>query len=220
MSFERERRQMLADIEADVACTQELTGRDHLDERVMQAMHQVHREDFVPAAQRHASFRDGALPVGYGQTISQPYIVALMTDLLDLSAGSVVLEIGTGTGYQAAVLSRLASKVYSIERIPELAQAAQQRLRDLDYDNVEIRCADGYLGWPENAPFDGIIVTAAAASIPAALLEQLKHGGRMVIPVGLPNMHQELMLVTSDQQGETEISKILGVAFVPMIEGS
>ena len=220
MAFERERRQMLADIEADVACTRELTGRDHLDENVMAAMCQVHREDFVPDSQRHASFRDGALPVGYGQTISQPYIVALMTDLLDLKADSVVLEIGSGTGYQTAVLAQLASKVFSIERIPELAQAAQQRLKDLGYDNVEIRCADGSLGWPKNAPFDGIIVTAAAASLPPALLAQLKPGGRMVIPIGLPNMHQDLMLVTSDQQGKTEISKILGVAFVPLIEGS
>jgi len=218
MSFERERRQMLADIDADVAFTRELTGRDHLDESVMTAMYQVHREDFVPDAQRHASFRDGALPVGYGQTISQPYIVALMTDLLDLRADSVVLEIGSGTGYQTAILAQLASKVYSIERIPELAQAAQQRLKDLGYDNVEMRCADGSQGWPENAPFDGIIVTAAAASIPPALLAQLKPGGRMVIPIGLPRMHQDLMLVTSDQQGKTEKSKILGVAFVPLIE--
>ena len=220
MSFERERRQMLADIEADVALTRELTGRDHLDERIMAAMYQVHREDFVPDSQRHASFRDGALPVGYGQTISQPYIVALMTDLLDLEADSVVLEIGSGTGYQTAILAQLASKVYSIERIPELAQAAQQRLTDLGYDNVEIHCADGSLGWPENAPFDGIIVTAAAASIPPALLAQLKPGGRMVIPVGLPNMHQDLMLITRDQQGKTQQSKILGVAFVPLVEGA
>ena len=220
MSFELERQRMLADIEAGVAATQKMIGRDQLDEKVMTAMHQVHREDFVPADQRHASFRDGALPVGYGQTISQPYIVALMTDLLNLGADSVVLEIGTGTGYQAAILSRLASKVYSIERIPELAQAAQQRLKKLGYDNVETRCGDGYLGWPEKAPFDGIIVTAAAPDIPAALLEQLKPGGRMVIPVGLPYRHQELMLITRDRQGKTDISKILGVAFVPLVEDS
>jgi protein-L-isoaspartate(D-aspartate) O-methyltransferase len=220
MSFERERRRMIADIEAGVAHTQKLTGRDHLDERVMTAMQQVQREDFVPADLRHASFQDGALPVGYGQTISQPYIVALMTDLLNLCADSVVLEIGTGTGYQAAILSRLASMVYSIERIPELAQTAQQRLKNLGYDNVEIRCGDGYPGWPENAPFDGIIVTAAAACIPTTLLEQLKPGGRMVIPIGLPHRHQDLMLITSNQQGETDINKVLGVAFVPLVEGS
>ena len=220
MSFEHERRRMIADIEAGVVHTQELTGRDHLDERVMTAMQQVHREDFVPADLRHASFQDGALPVGYGQTISQPYIVALMTDLLNLGADSVVLEIGTGTGYQAAILSRLASMVYSIERIPELAQTAKQRLKNLGYDNVEVRCGDGYAGWLENAPFDGIIVTAAAACMPTTLLEQLKPGGRMVIPIGLPHMHQDLMLITSNQQGETDINKVLGVAFVPLVEDS
>jgi len=220
MSFERERQQMLADIEADVTFTREKTGRDHLSARVMDAMQRVHREDFVPDHMRHASFHDGALPVGYGQTISQPYIVALMTDLLELDENSVVLEIGTGTGYQAAILSQLASKVYSIERIPELAQSARQRLAELGYDNVDIRCGDGYLGWQENAPFDGIIVTAAAASIPPALLEQLRPGGRMVIPLGLPGMHQDLMLLTSNQQGLIETRKILGVAFVPLIEGS
>jgi len=143
-----------------------------------------------------------------------------MTDLLELDENSVVLEIGTGTGYQAAILSQLASKVYSIERIPELAQSARQRLAELGYDNVDIRCGDGYLGWQENAPFDGIIVTAAAASIPPALLEQLRPGGRMVIPLGLPGMHQDLMLLTSNQQGLIETRKILGVAFVPLIEGS
>lgn len=220
MSFEQERRKMIADIEADVAYTRTLTHREHLDERVMEAMYQVPRENFVPDQQRHASFRNGALPVGYGQTISQPYIVALMTDLLELEADSVVLEIGTGTGYQAAILSRLAHKVYSIERIPELAQSARQRLANLGYDNVEVRCGDGYSGWPEKAPFDGIVVTAAAARIPPALLEQLKPGGRMVIPLGLPLQHQDLMLVIRDRQGEIEVSKILGVAFVPMVEGT
>jgi protein-L-isoaspartate(D-aspartate) O-methyltransferase len=219
MSFERERRQLLADIEAEVAFTRDMTGRDRLDDRVMQAMYRVHREDFVPQDQRHASFRDGPLPVGYGQTISQPYIVALMTDLLELDAQSIVLEIGTGTGYQAAILAQLASRVYSVERIPELAQAARQRLARLGYDNIEIRCGDGSLGWREHAPFDAIIVTAAAAGVPAALLEQLKPGGRMVIPVGAARGHQELMLISRDQQGETSSRKILGVAFVPLIEG-
>jgi len=219
MSFERERRQLLADIEAEVAFTREMTGRDHLDAKVMRAMYRVHREDFVPDDLRHASYRDSPLPVGYGQTISQPYIVALMTDLLELDANSIVLEIGTGTGYQAAILAQLANRVYSIERIPELAQAARQRLARLGYDKVEIRCGDGNLGWRENAPFDAIIVTAAAPSIPAALLEQLKPGGRMAIPVGLPRMHQDLMLISRDHRGATESRKILGVAFVPLIEG-
>jgi protein-L-isoaspartate(D-aspartate) O-methyltransferase len=218
MTFERERERMIADIESGVAVTRTMTGRNHLDPRVMKAMRRVPREDFVPADVRGSAFRDGALPVGHGQTISQPYMVALMTDLLKLTGASVVLEIGTGTGYQAAILSQLARQVYSIERIPELAQTAQQRLGEMGYDNVEIRCSDGYLGWPEKAPFDGIVVTAAAPEVPPALLEQLKPGGRMVIPIGLPYSHQELMLVTKDRQGKTEIRDILGVAFVPMVE--
>jgi len=218
MKFERERQQMIADIEAGVTVTHNLIGRDHLDNRVMDVMRQVPREKFVPSDMRSAAFNNGALPIGYGQTISQPYIVALMTDLLDLNPASVVLEIGTGSGYQAAILSLLAGQVYSIEKVPELAQAAQQRLRDLGYDNIETRCSNGYLGWPEKAPFDGIVVTAAAPDVPPALVEQLKPGGRMIIPVGLPHRHQELMLVIKDQQGDTHISDLLGVAFVPLIE--
>jgi protein-L-isoaspartate(D-aspartate) O-methyltransferase len=218
MTFERERRQMIADIEAGITATRKLIGRDHLDQRVMTAMRQVHRENFVPLDMRHAAFRDGALPVGHGQTISQPYIVALMTDMLDLTAEGIVLEIGTGTGYQAAILSQLARQVYSIERIPELALSAQQRLDELNYKNIETRCGDGYQGWPEKAPFDGIIVTAAASYIPPALLEQLKPGGRMMIPIGLSGMHQELMLITKDHTGVTHTSSLLGVAFVPLVE--
>lgn len=218
MAFEPERQQMIADIESTVAVTRGMTGRDHLDSRVMQAMLRVPREDFVPTGMRHAAFRDGALPVGHGQTISQPYIVALMTDLLDLTNHSVVLEIGTGTGYQTAILSQLAQRVYTIERIPALAREAQQRLGAMGYDNIDARCSDGHLGWPEKAPFDGIIVTAAAAVVPPALLEQLGPGGRMVIPVGLPHMHQELMLISRDQDGKTGSNKILGVAFVPLVK--
>ena len=219
MNIDRQRRQMIADIEAGVAITHNLIGKERLDKRVMTAMRQVHREDFVPPDLRHAAFRDGALPVGHGQTISQPYIVALMTDMLELTEESIVLEIGTGTGYQAAILACLARQVYSIERIPALAQAAQQRLKEMGYDNVETRCSDGYQGWPEKAPFDGIVVTAAAAFIPPALLEQLSPGGRMVIPIGMPLRHQELMLVTRDRLGETHTSSLLGVAFVPLVEG-
>lgn len=218
MKFDRRRRQMINDIEAGVAVTRNLIGKDRLDKRVMTAMRQVQREDFVPPDMRDAAFRDGALPIGHGQTISQPYIVALMTDLLELSEQSIVLEIGTGTGYQAAILACLAKQVYSIERIPALAQAAQQRLQKMGYDNVETRCGDGYQGWPEKAPFDGIVVTAAAPYVPPALLEQLKPGGRMIIPVGIPSMHQELMLVTRDLLGETHTSSVLGVAFVPLVE--
>ena len=209
---------MIADIEAGVAVTRNLIGKDRLDNRVMTAMRQVPRENFVPPDLRDAAFRDGALPVGHGQTISQPYIVALMTDMLELTEDSSVLEIGTGTGYQAAILACLAQQVYSIERIPALAQAAQQRLKEMGYDNVESRCGDGYQGWPEKAPFDGILVTAAAPFIPPALLEQLEPGGRMVIPIGMPSMHQELMLVCKDRLGETHTRSLLGVAFVPLVE--
>lgn len=211
---------MIADIEAGVAITRKMIGKDRLDNRVMTAMRQVPREEFVPPDLRDAAFRDGALPVGHGQTISQPYIVALMTDMLELTENSVVLEIGTGTGYQAAILASLARQVYSIERIPALAQAAQQRLEDMGYDNIEIHCADGYQGWPQKAPFDGIVVTAAAPFIPPALIDQLKPDGRMVIPVGMPGMHQELMLVTRDRVGETHTRSLIGVAFVPLVEES
>lgn len=211
---------MIADIEAGVAITRKMIGKDRLDNRVMTAMRQVPREKFVPPDLRDAAFRDGALPVGHGQTISQPYIVALMTDMLELTENSVVLEIGTGTGYQAAILASLARQVYSIERIPALAQAAQQRLEDMGYDNIEIHCADGYQGWPQKAPFDGIVVTAAAPFIPPALIDQLKPDGRMVIPVGMPGMHQELMLVTRDRVGETHTRSLIGVAFVPLVEES
>jgi protein-L-isoaspartate(D-aspartate) O-methyltransferase len=220
MNFDQQRRRMIKDIEDGVALTSNLIGKQRLDNRVMTAMRQVPREKFVPSNMRHAAFRDGALPIGHGQTISQPYIVALMTDMLELNEDSIVLEVGTGSGYQAAILACLAQQVYSIERLPALAQAAQQRLRDMGYDNVETRCADGYQGWPEKAPFDAIVVTAAAAFIPPALLEQLKPGGRMVIPIGMPSMHQELMLVSKDRLGETHSSSLLGVAFVPLVEES
>jgi protein-L-isoaspartate(D-aspartate) O-methyltransferase len=207
MEFDRQRRQMIADIEAGVAFTRNLIGKDRLDRRVMTAMRQVPRENFVPPDL-----------VGHGQTISQPYIVALMTDMLQLTEDSIVLEIGTGTGYQAAILSCLASQVYSIERIQALAEAARQRLLDMGYDNIEIRCGNGYQGWTEKAPFDAIVVTAAAPFVPPALLQQLKPGGRMVIPIGLPARHQELMLVTRDKLGETHTSSLLAVAFVPMVD--
>ena len=209
---------MIEDIEAGVAFTRGMIGRDHLDPRTMDAMRRVPREKFVPQNLRHAAFRDGALPVGHGQTISQPYIVALMTDLLELKPASVVLEIGTGTGYQAAVLSCLARQVYSIERIPELAAAAARLLADLGYDNIETRCGNGYQGWPEKAPFDGIIVTAAAPHIPPALVEQLKPGGRMVIPLGNPYSHQDLILVSKDSQGRIQQTGVIAVAFVPLID--
>ncbi len=211
-------RQMLDDIETEVTLTRRYTGRDRLDPKTLAAMRQVPRDKFVPDNQRHAAFRNGALAVGHGQTISQPYMVAIMTDLLDPGPDSVLLEIGTGTGYQAAVLSCLAKRVYSIERIPELADSAARRLARLGYDNVEVRCGNGCQGWPEQAPFDGIIVTAAAEAVPPALVEQLKPGGRLVIPVGARYSHQELELIDKDENGETTTTQVLGVAFVPLID--
>ena len=209
---------MLDDIETGVKLTRGHTGRDRLDPRTLEAMRQVPREKFVPADKRHAAFRDGALPVGHGQTISQPYMVAIMTDLLDLGPDCVLLEIGTGTGYQAAVLSCLVRRVYSIDRIPALAESAARRLAELGYANVEVRCGNGCLGWPEKAPFDGIIVTAAAEWVPPALVAQLKPGGRMVIPVGARYSHQELEVIDKDENGETSTRHVLGVAFVPLID--
>ena len=217
MTDQRKRRQMIGDIEEGVVQTGNLIGRDRLGDRVLAAIRQVEREKFVPQELRDSAFRNGPLPIGHGQTISQPYMVAIMTDLLELDEDSIVLEIGTGSGYQAAILACIARRVYTIERIPALAREAAQRLRDQGYDNVESRCGDGYRGWPEKAPFDGIVVTAAAPFVPPALVEQLKTGGRMVIPIGLRSLRQELMLVTKDQQGETTTRSLLGVAFVPLV---
>lgn len=208
---------MLEDIAVEARYTVSYTGRHAFDEKVMAAMAKARRDEFVLATYKDVAYENEPLPIGHGQTISQPYIVALMTDLLDLTPESVVLEIGTGSGYQAAILSRLAKQVYTIEKIPELAESATHCLKDLGYDNVEIRCGNGYHGWEEKAPFDAVIVTAAASHIPQALVDQLKPGGRMVIPVGLPYMRQELMVVTKDENGTTNTESVLGVAFVPLV---
>lgn len=208
---------LLEQIQQEAGYTASFTGRDKFSERVMSAMAEVLRENFVASEYLPFAYNNAPLPIGHGQTISQPYIVALMTDLLDLTPDSVVLEIGTGSGYQAAILSLLADKVYTIEKVKELATMAKKRLRDLGYDNIETRCCNGYRGWTEKAPFDAIIVTAAATHIPPALIEQLKPGGRMIIPVGLPYMPQELMLLTKDKDGKTHTSSVLDVAFVPLI---
>ena len=213
-----DQQQMLDTIAAEARYTADYTGRSRFSAAVMQALTDVDRAAFVPPAYRDRAYDNGPLPIGDGQTISQPYIVALMTDLLDLTPGSVVLEIGTGSGYQAAVLSQLARQVYSLERFCELAEAAQERFAQLGYANIEVRCANGYNGWREKAPFDGIIVTAAAREIPPALVEQLKPGGRLVIPVGPPYGYQVLMVVSRDATGQIERRKVLGVAFVPLID--
>jgi len=208
---------MLDTIRSEAKYTASYTGREKFSDRVMQAMHDVDRKDFVPEPYHIQAYDNGPLPIGHGQTISQPYIVALMTDLLDLTPESDVLEIGTGSGYQAAILSRLAKQVYTIERVPALAEAASQRLQDLGYQNVEVRCEDGYYGWQDKGLFDAIIVTAAATHIPQSLVDQLKPGGRMIIPVGLQYMPQQLLLVTKDMTGNTETRFILDVAFVPLV---
>jgi protein-L-isoaspartate(D-aspartate) O-methyltransferase len=209
---------MIADIKSEVLYTRKMIGRDALDERVLNAMREVPRDEFVPENLKPFAYENGPLPIGHSQTISQPYIVALMTDLLNPDKNDVILEVGTGSGYQAAILSRLVAKVYSIEFIEELSAAATDRLKSIGYHNIETCVGNGHLGWPEHAPYDGIIVTAAATHIPQPLLEQLKPGGCMAIPVGLPNCHQELMLVEKDQSGETQVKSVLGVAFVPLVD--
>lgn len=211
-------RRMIADIEREVEYTSRLIGKRALDPRVMKAMEEVPREAFVPGNMKHFAFENGPLPIGYGQTISQPYIVALMSDLLQTQADHVVLEIGTGSGYQTAVLSRLVRQVYSIEVVSELGEASAGRLKELGYTNVECRIGNGYAGWPEHAPYNGIIVTAAATRIPQPLIEQLVTGGRLVIPVGDPYGAQELIVVTRGEGDHIDVREILGVAFVPMQE--
>ncbi|NIP73173.1 MAG: protein-L-isoaspartate(D-aspartate) O-methyltransferase [Gammaproteobacteria bacterium] len=207
---------MIRDIQSEMQLTRGSTGRGALDPRVLAALESVPREEFVPEEQRAHAYDNGPLPIGYGQTISQPYIVALMTDLLRPDSGDTVLEVGAGCGYQTAVLSRLVSKVYSVEQVPELAEQATRRLRRMGYDNVEVRCADGYYGWPEHAPYDGIVVTAAAPHVPQPLVDQLRAGARMVIPVGGVLFSQELAVVEKIDQGEARRSNVLGVAFVPL----
>lgn len=182
---------------------------------VLEAMRQVPRHLFVPEALRARAYEDRALPIGNQQTISQPYIVALMTDLLATGPDQIVLEVGTGSGYQAAVLSRLVRHVYSLEIIAPLAAEAAGRLSGLGYRNVTVRHGDGYMGWPEAGPFDAIMVTAGADHIPQPLVDQLKPGGRLVIPVGSSAANQQLVLLQKDRQGRIRTQQILPVAFVP-----
>lgn len=210
------RMEMIEEIEADVAATRRYTGRARLDPRTLDALREVPRHEFVPAELRHRAYENRPQPIGDGQTISQPYIVALMTDLLEIEADDSVLEIGTGSGYQAAVLAELAGRVYTIEIIASLGRSATERLERLGYDNVETRIGDGYRGWPEHAPFDGIMVTAAADEIPPPLIEQLKPGGRLVAPVASGPTAEQLTLLTKDETGEIRTREILPVRFVPL----
>ena len=193
----------------------QLRSRDIWDRKVLEAMGKVPRHEFVPQAVKHLAYEDHPLPIGLRQTISQPYIVALMTQLADPRKEAKALEIGTGSGYQAAVLAELVDQVYTIEIVPELARRSAALLKRLGYENVFARAGDGYLGWPEAAPFDVILVTAAAGRIPEPLQEQLAEGGRLVIPVGDPGRVQKLLLLTKEE-GRTRRQDVLSVRFVPM----
>jgi len=195
---------------------EQIEARGVKNEKVLEAMRSVPRHKFVPEDLIPHAYEDHALPIGLGQSISQPYIVALMTELLDPESSDVALEVGTGSAYQAAVLSEIVDQVYTIEIFEELGTSARERLKDLGYDNVEVKIADGYYGWPEHAPFDVIIVTCAAAHVPPPLIEQLKEGGKMCIPVGSAFWTQNLMLVEK-KDGKIISKNILPVRFVPML---
>ncbi|TRX03049.1 protein-L-isoaspartate(D-aspartate) O-methyltransferase [Candidatus Methylobacter oryzae] len=208
---------MLDDIEMEVNLTRHLIGKHALDGRVMEAMKQVPRHKFLPEGFRSLAYDNSPAPIGWGQTISQPYIVALMTDLLNPKPTDTILEIGTGSGYQAAILSKLVKQVYSLEVIGELADKARLRLKKMGYDNVTVKTGDGHSGWLEHAPYNGIIVTAATSYVPEALLEQLAIGARLVIPVGLAYSYQELTLIEKKANGGIESRNILDVNFVPLV---
>ncbi len=217
--YSLQRQQMVDEIKNDVEVTAKYINRKSFNPAVIQAMNAVPRHEFVPENMRSVAYENRPVPIGYGQTISQPYIVALMTDLLQPQPGQHVLEIGTGSGYQAAVLSHLVEQVYSIEIVEALAKPTAQLLTRLGYDNVETRIADGYDGWPQHAPFDSIIVTAAISHIPPPLVKQLKNGGRMVIPVGTRFQTQYLTLVEKDKHGKVTSQQLLPVIFVPFTGG-
>ena len=193
-----------------------IQGRGIVDQRVIDAMSTIPRHLFVPEDMRRRAYADHPLPIGEGQTISQPYVVALMTEALHLRKGDRVLEIGTGSGYQAAVLAEIVREVYTIEIRPPLAKGAERTLRSLGYRNVQVKCADGYPGWEQHAPFDAIIITAAANHIPPPLIRQLKEGGRLILPLGSTLYYQVLTLATK-QGGELNLEQMGPVAFVPMV---
>ena len=210
--FEAMRRQMVAEISAHAVQLRETIGKSAFAGPVMAAMEKVPRHEFVPIEFQAYAYADIPIPIGFGKTISQPFIVALMTDLLDIGADDAVLEIGTGLGYQAAILAQLARKVYSIEIIEELGRQAKQRLRRQGCTNVELKIANGYNGWSEHAPFDKVIVTAAPDLVPPPLIQQLKTGGKLVIPAGLPD-EQTLILVEKPRNGGITTKEILPVRF-------
>jgi protein-L-isoaspartate(D-aspartate) O-methyltransferase len=195
----------------------QIIDRGVSDERVIKAMNDVPRHLFVKESLRDLAYADGPLPIGYNQTISQPYIVAYMTEILQPDTHHIVLEVGTGSGYQAAILSKLVNHVYSIEIIPELGKEAANRLDKLGYDNVTVKIGDGYNGWEEHSPFDRIIVTAAPEQIPKKLVDQLKSGGLMVLPVGKTSFGQDMRVVKKDRTGQVTTQETIPVRFVPMI---
>lgn len=207
---------LVAEIEAEVQATKSYLGYNELDPRVVAAMNRVPRHEFVPQRERRLAYLNEPLPIGEGQTISQPYIVAIMTDLLKVFEGGRVLEVGTGSGYQAAVLAEVCDKVYSVEIVEPLGKQAAEVLDKLGYDNVQTKIGDGYAGWPEHAPYDGIIVTAAAPYVPEPLIEQLSPGGRMVIPVDKSLGTQDLLLIEKDADGKLTQTRIIPVRFVPL----
>lgn len=215
-AYERQRAAMVAEIQANMAKTAGFLGRKALSPRVADALGRVPRHLFVAEDMRPYAYQNRPLPIGHGQTISQPYIVAAMTELLDAKPGDKVLEIGTGSAYQAAVLGATGAKVYSIEIVEPLAAAARERIEKLGLANIHTRTGDGYYGWPEAAPFDAILVTAAASHIPPPLIKQLKPGGRMLIPVGDRFNVQQLVLVEKDPGQKIKTRQLLPVSFVPL----
>ena len=217
--YATQRARMVAEVEAMYAETRSETGFAAMSPAVRKAMGKVERHRLVPRGEASRAYRNHPLPIGGGQTISQPYIVSLSTDLLNPGPQDIILEVGTGSGYQAAVLAEIVSKVYSIEIIDSLGKTAAKRLEELGYGNIEVKIGDGYAGWPEKAPFDGIVVTAAAPRVPQALVDQLKPGGRMVIPVGGSAETQYLKLLTKRAEGGIDEKRVLAVRFVPLVPG-
>jgi protein-L-isoaspartate(D-aspartate) O-methyltransferase len=219
-AYEPQRKRMVEEIAAMTRETRLETGRASLSGRVMDAMAKVPRHEFVSPSDRRNAYANRPLPIGMGQTISQPFIVALMTDLMEVLPGDRVLEIGTGSGYQAALLAELAGTVYTIEIAEPLAREAADRLKRLGYRNVVTKTGDGYRGWPEHAPFDAIMVTAAPREVPQPLIDQLKPGGRLVVPVGGPGAGQSLLLIEKQPDGRITRRNILAVRFVPLTDKS
>jgi len=218
-SYDAQRQALVEELRDDSRLAEEY-GAPPLSERTLAVLGLVPRHEFVPDGQKRYAYQNRPLSIGAGQTISQPYIVALMTDLAEVTKDDVVLEIGTGSGYQAAVLSELAGRVYTIEIVEELGRRAASTLERLGYDNVTARVGDGYAGWPDQAPFDAILVTAAPEKVPQPLIEQLAVGGRMVIPVGAENATQILQVLTKEDSGDVIISNVIAVRFVPLTRGS